>query len=391
MARPTTRGLGFGVIIICLYFFAGQTQVGWLYVMVAGGLGWLILSYALPLWAVRGVAVRRHIMAGSAEPAVEDEPVEVQLTVRHPGRTTRRFLRLVESCPVDPPGTPPRSLVIDRLPAGRHLTLTYAPTCYLRGVYEWPAVRVESAGPLGLFVAARWTGPGTRLVVLPPAWRIDAPVGGARHDPAPARQPVRGQGLDVFGTRPYSHGDPVHAIHWRSTARHRELVVREFEEPRRPDIVVWIDNGTVFGSGRESSLEYAVKLATAVGLWAFRSGCRVLLVQRGCLTPCESALHLRRSLAHLAVSDGSWPRSGEMRSALAGVILQAEGSSGAAPDTGSHSGNVTAVRLTGFPDQPTGLSESGSLVVRPGSDLPREAATIARVLAGQAVLIRAAR
>lgn len=390
MSRPTTRGLGFGVILLCLYFFAGQTQVGWLYVMVAGGLGWLLLSSALPLWAVRGVEVRRKIVSRSAEPAVEDEPVEVQLTVRHPGHTTRRFLRLIETCPVDPPGAAPRSLVIDRLPAGRTLTTGYPATCYLRGVHEWPAVRVESAGPLGLFVATRWTGAGSRLLVLPPAWRIDAPVGGARRDPAPARQPVRGPGLDVFGTRPYAHGDPLHAIHWRSTARHRELVVREFEDFRRPDIAIWIDNGTEFGSGRESTLEYAVKLASAVGLWAFQSGCRILLVERGRVTRCESALQLRRSLARLSVGDGSWPRAGELRSSQAGVILRADGSDGAAPDPGVPAGNLTVVRLCGFPGQPAG-AEPGALVVRAGSDLPREAATIALRLAGQLTLLKAKR
>ena len=254
MIRPTSRGFGFTVILLAVYFFAGQTQIVWLYVMVAGGLGWLVLSLVVPLWSLSGVRLERTVVTRDGGAAVEDEPVQVRVRLETDGRTTRRFLRLIEECPVAPPDRSRLSIVVGRLPARLGAMVEYETVCYLRGVYEWPPARLVSSGPLGLFQTHRSLDRPTSLVVLPPVYRVRADLAGSREEPAPAIRPRRGPGLDLFGTREYQQGDALRSIHWRSTARHREIIVREFEEPRRPTLAIWIDNGATFGTGRESSL-----------------------------------------------------------------------------------------------------------------------------------------
>ncbi len=46
--------------------------------------------------------------------------------------------------------------------------------------------------------------------------------------------------------RNYQQGDPLKRIHWKMTARRRELVVRQFEEPALPDALVLMDTSPPF-------------------------------------------------------------------------------------------------------------------------------------------------
>ncbi|HEX2173860.1 MAG TPA: DUF58 domain-containing protein [Dehalococcoidia bacterium] len=383
MIRPTWRGVGFSIVVLAVYFFAGQTQIGWLYVMVAGGFAWLVLSIVVAVWAIQGVRVRRHPVISAGRPPVEDDHLTVQLLVGTAGRTTRRFLRIVDESPVAPPDQRRVSIVIARLPGGPPTVLEYETVCYLRGVYHWPAVRIESDGPLGFFRAVRWIDAPTSLLVLPPAYSVSGVARGSRSEPAPALRPRRGPGLDLFGTRQYQQGDSFHHVHWRSTARHRELVVREYEEPRQPALAIWIDNAGVFGEGRESSLEYAVKLASTLGVWALDSDYTVTLIDRRLAVPCKSPLHLRQVLARLGAADPDpWPQSVEARRATAAVVLRAAGATGAPPDIPPFVQIRVSVGLIGFVGQLETPAEPAVVEVHAGTDLVRDATTIARYLAG---------
>src|SRR6185295_9251939 len=54
-------------------------------------------------------------------------------------------------------------------------------------------------------------------------------------------EPRRGPGPEYLGVREYRPGDPVRQVHWRLTARHGELVVRDLEEERMPRLAIWLD------------------------------------------------------------------------------------------------------------------------------------------------------
>lgn len=409
MIRPTARGIGFTLVVLAVYFFAGQTQIGWLYVLVSGGFAWLVLSVVLSVWAIQGLRLGRGLELPGGRPPVEDEPLHVRIHLDNPGRMTRRFLRLIDECPVAPPDQRQVALVVPRLPAGRTVT-GYDVTCYLRGVYHWPAVRVESDGPLGLFRATRWIDAPTSATILPPARAIAGILAGSRAEPAPARRPRRGPGLDLFGTRQYQQGDSLHQVHWRSTARHREIVVRDYEEPRQPSLAIWIDNAVSFGVGRDSTIEYAVKLAASLGVWALGAGYTVILIDRRAAVPCQSPLHVRQVLARLTLAPeaADWPHSVEGRRATVAVALRPAGALAPPPDIPATVLARALVRLAGFPGQPlpaggarvvSGLErpdvtehrfpgqphaagEAPTFDVRPDADMARAAAAIAQVLVG---------
>lgn len=137
----------------------------------------------------------------------------------------------------------------------------------LRGAHRVGPLVARGADPLGLAEFVR-TAPGTaRLLVvprvvglrgLPPALGgADGAHGGGATGP--------GQGRADVLVRPYRSGDELRRVHWRSTARHGELMVRLEERPWRGGITVLLDRraGAHRGHGAGASLEWAVTFAAS--------------------------------------------------------------------------------------------------------------------------------
>ena len=82
---------------------------------------------------------------------------------------------------------------------------------------------------------------------------------------------------DVRGVRPYRPGDPIRGIHWRSSARRGELMVREYDAAPSPELVLvvepWLpDNPT---AGTRANLEAALSLAVTIArTWSRASNTR---------------------------------------------------------------------------------------------------------------------
>ncbi|GAA1719117.1 DUF58 domain-containing protein [Propioniferax innocua] len=88
--------------------------------------------------------------------------------------------------------------------------------------------------------------------------------GGTSGDHRPQKLGVTGQ--DDVLVREYRHGDDVRRVHWRSTARRGELMVRREEQAWDPRVSVLVDNRTSAhaGVGRGNSMEYAVSCAASI-------------------------------------------------------------------------------------------------------------------------------
>jgi uncharacterized protein (DUF58 family) len=95
------------------------------------------------------------------------------------------------------------------------------------GAQNWV---LESGDPLGLF---RRRGPSidSELALVLPLFTSLADRLHVREVEASLAAPRAGSGTEMFGVREYRLGDPLRRIHWRSSARHGELIVREFEPP----------------------------------------------------------------------------------------------------------------------------------------------------------------
>src|SRR5512132_990018 len=126
---------------------------------------------------------------------------------------------------------------------GRRLSVRYVLSRLPRGRYAFEDVRVEIADPFGLeSVAVALPAPGA-LLVYPRLVRLDrlfSEAGAHSHD---GRRLLlrRHSGFELHGVREYEQGESLRRVHWRSTARRGQLMVKELEDAPRDEIAVLLD------------------------------------------------------------------------------------------------------------------------------------------------------
>jgi len=138
-----------------------------------------------------------------------------------------------------------------------------------RGVFGYVRVQLRTSAPLGVFVRTR-----TLRVQLPaptlvaPRPRHAAPVLGAVPDEMFASanpRLTRGGGDTVRSVRPYVPGDPARLVHWPTSARRGELVMREHEPPPAVGVALVVDL-------RGAEPEAAASLAMGIGVATLAAG-----------------------------------------------------------------------------------------------------------------------
>lgn len=99
---------------------------------------------------------------------------------------------------------------------------------------------VESSDPLGLFQSRR-PSPDAEIALVLPRFASLSRRPEVRELEASVATPRAGSGTELFGVREYRPGDPLRRIHWRSSARRGELVVREYEPPGVQTLGIFCD------------------------------------------------------------------------------------------------------------------------------------------------------
>ncbi|MER6901773.1 DUF58 domain-containing protein, partial [Amycolatopsis sp. NPDC000740] len=178
-------------------------------------------------------------------------------------------------------GSRPR-FVVERLPHDRRVLLRYPLRPAMRGIQQVGPLRATITDPFGLCEFERELIGHSRLVVVPrvvPLWGLPGGAGAGAGDDGSVRL-HSGQGEPDVIVRHYRTGDDMRKVHWRSTARRDEIMVRIEERPWRGGTTVLLDHRAAahHGSGPTASLEWAVSFAASVSLHLRRTGHRVRLV-----------------------------------------------------------------------------------------------------------------
>ncbi|GAB3446883.1 DUF58 domain-containing protein [Streptomonospora sediminis] len=148
--------------------------------------------------------------------------------------------------------------------------LTYRVRTQVRGAYPVGPLTVSFTDPLNCLRHRRTVGAPMTLLVTPPVTALP-PVplpGGAAEDGDSSGPSLSGGTENDPVPRGYRHGDDMRRVHWRSTARHGELMVRREEHhlSDRSAVLVDLRARAHAGSGPESSQETAVSAAASVAL-----------------------------------------------------------------------------------------------------------------------------
>ena len=203
------------------------------------------------------------------------------LRIENVSRLPTGLLLLEDTIPYLLGGRP--RFVLDRLAPRRPIDVGYHVSGELRGRYRVGPLTVRLIDPFGLCELPRAFTSTDTLVVTPQV--VAAAAGRARRRVGRRRrQHRRGRsrrhGEDDVATREYRHGDDLRRVHWRSTARRGELMVRREEQPWQSRGAVLLDTRLVAhrGDGPTSSLEWAVSAAASISLHLVRTGFEVRLI-----------------------------------------------------------------------------------------------------------------
>jgi uncharacterized protein (DUF58 family) len=214
--------------------------------------------------ATRTVNPRRLSVGGSTR-------VELAL---HGGRllSTLRLSDTVPDAAGPQPEAPPRftvhSLGRTQGVPGRTGLIVYPLRPVLRGTHRIGPLSASTTDPLGLAQFENELAPPSTLRVVPRVVGLRGlpPALGSGDGTPGAALAHQGQGAADVLVRPYRHGDELRRVHWRSTARHDELMVRLEERPWRGGITVLLDRRDTAhaGHGPLSSLEFAISMAASI-------------------------------------------------------------------------------------------------------------------------------
>jgi uncharacterized protein (DUF58 family) len=270
---------------VILFYYGGTSEVAWLYMLsyLVGGLMVASFFYALWNYGFRGevYVIGTQPMPGSPrddlpEYVLRDSPsahavfegdrldLKIRL-VNHKG--TRGPAQLIGVIGLWPVAT--AAAVVPKKEGWSERT-TVGPL--RRGPLMAHDFKLSSTDLLGLF-ARRTRSQEKELTLVLPRFTSLGRVPQVRELEASLSAPRTGSGTELFGVREYRRGDPLRRIHWRSSARHAELIVREFEPPGVQSLLIICDP-------KPPSTEAADQIArlAASEAWdCIRSGGRVAL------------------------------------------------------------------------------------------------------------------
>lgn len=286
----TRGGALFTAAALAVGFAAMNTGNNLLFLLLGAMLGTIVLSGWLSERAIGRLEVRRRTPRGVAV----GEPARISYEVRHGGRWLPSLA--VEIREEGLPGT----AFVNRLDPGGTTTAGSARPFVRRGVYPLDVVTLSTGFPFGLFRKERDLRLPDELVVWPrtdrrlPTLSVE---GEARRGDGGAGGRDRGARGEYRGLRPYRVGDDPRDVHWRSTARVGEPVVREYERESSEALWICLDlRGTADAAG-ERAVEAAASLAAR---FHERGRPFALAAHRVVIEPASGDAQLERVLDALA-------------------------------------------------------------------------------------------
>lgn len=276
--RPTRRMLVVPTLGLILWAAGANSGAGFLVILAGGLVASVPWAWMQARAASRSVRVARTLPARASA----GEPVPAHLEVWASG----------VGAMVIHDGLLSAVGVVENPESGALLRTTAG---LARGVAVTGHVTAEVADPFGLFRSVASGDVPAAIEVLAPLHVVATgrPGGSSRASDA-SRPRHRGTGSETDGTREYRVGDSPRAVHWRSSARRQELVVRQFVGDAAGQLRVTVQPG----AWTVAALDHACMLAGSLAESVERAGGDVELCLGGLASPWSR--NGRRALASLA-------------------------------------------------------------------------------------------
>jgi uncharacterized protein (DUF58 family) len=159
--------------------------------------------------------------------------------------------------------------VLDEIEPGGTRELGYQIRPEARGKFTIGPLRVRVADAFGLVEITRSFSATSTLVVTPKIYPLPRASAASSWlgDGDGGMRTISAIGEDDAAPRAYQDGDGLRRVHWRSTARYGQLMVRREEHQWRNSASVFLDTRRAAhaGAGISATFEFAVSAAASIG------------------------------------------------------------------------------------------------------------------------------
>ncbi len=299
--RLTMEGALFLFMTLAIGVTAINTGNNLFYLLLAMMLSLILVSGIVAEHSLRRLTFHRHL----PDTLVAGEPSTVTLVLTNSkvrfSSWSLRVLDVVEQTDMD------RGLVVHALPPGATRLLSYELTAARRGRLALDGIRVVTTFPFGLFTKSRYYPVTDAAIVCPLIMTLPDELfqdqTGRGHDHQAHR---RGYGTDLYNLRRYRPGDDSRTIHWISTARTSQLIVRETEAEDQQRATIHLS--TIAPVSHEAIFENAVAFTASLAVHLARQGYHLrLIIGSDGSSFGQGDMHLNAMLHQLALCERQDP------------------------------------------------------------------------------------
>jgi uncharacterized protein (DUF58 family) len=251
------------LLLLCSILVIAAFSTGWAFLFYLVYLGVLVIGGSYVLTRLGLADLEAGYAVNQLSGHVGDN-IRVTYTLRNTSRVAKPWLEIHNPTSL-PAGLPGRAMSLGRRTERSWLIRT---PLTRRGHFRIEPLQIRTGDPFGFFESSASVGSGVNVTVYPrlepvPLWRLPS----ANLDGSQAMRERTLQATPLATTvRPWAPGDAFNRIHWKSTARHGEIQVKEFDLEQTADawLILDLERAPQRGSGDESTVEVAVRVAAAV-------------------------------------------------------------------------------------------------------------------------------
>jgi len=301
------------LVSVTIVTFILALAIGWkpLWIVAWTLVAAFVLSVIWLALSVRGITFVRSTVSGRAQVG---ERIEERLELENHSFFPKLWVQIADGSTL--PGH--HAGYVSSIGPSQRIAWRVKTTCKRRGSFHLGPVTATTGDPLGLFRREFALAREQPLLVLPAIVSLD------NFGLFSGILPGRGRGsarslhvtTNVVTVRNYTAGDALARIHWPTTARRGELMVKEFDLDPTIDvhILLDLDRDIQVGEGDESTEEYGVTIASSIAAHLLRQqelavGLTISGMNDATLPLDRGERQLDRMLELLAVAHPAKPES----------------------------------------------------------------------------------
>lgn len=251
-------GLGWTLLALAVLLWVLGALLGWVELVIMAMVGLVLVLVCVVL------SIGRHV----AEVDLVVEPLRADIgdlaqghiTLRNASRRT-----MLPSLVRLPVGAGEEVFTVPLLKKGAHFRTSFPVATPTRGVIPVGPPTTVQGDPLGITRRAVTFGGQQLMHVHPRRIALESGAHGLLRDLEGEATPELSMAdIDFHALREYEPGDDRRYVHWRSSAKHDTLLVRQFQETRRSHLGVVVDTDPAAYPEGEGDVETAIAAAASL-------------------------------------------------------------------------------------------------------------------------------